>query len=538
MKFSRLSKRSWTVPVDKNEEPSTQRPEVSTHLFGISLITFARKVQKKLASISPKTWAIFLMFGVFFALRLYRLGYHDFWYDEVCTAIYFPNPAYHDWNAPLYLVFLRFWIKIFGISEFSLRFPSLFFNFLSVIITFFLGKELFNNKVGVFASLLIGLSPFHLWYAQEARDYSMVLVLGTASSYFLVKAIKDDKNFIRIFFLLTAAGGLYANYFYMVLFLTQIIILVFLRRSKISFKELLFFLSPAIIFLPWASKFLDKFFNVWQGFWVLKPHSGSLLITFENFILGYNANRLLYDSALLLSGILFFSAARGFLEKSYRKPLLICLSLFCVPVFGIYLFSNLMFSIYLDRALILFSPYAYLLLSVGIVLLSQSLRVFICGIFLFIMAVSTYRFLNDIMVEPVEHHLGTYLKKPVRPIVRYLKEHVHFEDEIVAFTNDSARYGVEYYGKSIPNYYFFDVKILDTTWQKPVADDESNVPTDRIKRLKFNKLWVIFSDWARSGGLCENSKAVKVWLDANFKLDLATVSEGVWICRYSRKPGD
>ena len=51
-------------------------------------------------------------------------------------------------------------------------------------------KNLFNKKVGIIASIFIGLSPFHLWYAQEVRDYSTVLFLGTFASYLLFKAIE------------------------------------------------------------------------------------------------------------------------------------------------------------------------------------------------------------------------------------------------------------------------------------------------------------------------------------------------------------
>src|SRR3989338_2125771 len=120
--------------------------------------------EKKLDNKSKDRWqalAVLLLFSIFFFLRLYKLGYHDLWYDEICTIGYAKYP-WGNWNAPLYWIILHFWIKIFGISEFSLRFPSLIFSFLSVILVFLLGKKLFGKQAGIIASIFIGLSPFHL----------------------------------------------------------------------------------------------------------------------------------------------------------------------------------------------------------------------------------------------------------------------------------------------------------------------------------------------------------------------------------------
>ncbi|MCG2711283.1 MAG: glycosyltransferase family 39 protein [Candidatus Omnitrophica bacterium] len=104
---------------------------------------------------------------------------------------------------------LHFWIKIFRISEFSLRFPSLIFSFLSIIAVFFLGKALFSKKVGLLASIFMGISPFHLWYAQEARDYSMLLFWGTLSSYLLFRAIRKGELKLWVIFTIVSLAGLY-----------------------------------------------------------------------------------------------------------------------------------------------------------------------------------------------------------------------------------------------------------------------------------------------------------------------------------------
>lgn len=136
-----------------------------------------------------ETAIIIFVFAVALALRLYHLGFHDFWYDEIGTINYVKHPWY-NWNAPLYYILLHFWTKLFGISEFSLRLPSAIFSFLTVVTTFILGKNLFGKKAGILASVLIGLSSFHLWYAQEARDYSMVLFLVRCPPVYSIRRFK------------------------------------------------------------------------------------------------------------------------------------------------------------------------------------------------------------------------------------------------------------------------------------------------------------------------------------------------------------
>ncbi|MBU2062783.1 MAG: glycosyltransferase family 39 protein, partial [Candidatus Omnitrophica bacterium] len=210
------------------------------------------------------------VFLIAFALRLFRLGYHDFWYDEIGSVGYALCPWNH-WNAPLYGIVLHFWVKIFGVSEFSLRMPSLIFSFLSVVLIFFFGKELFNKKTGLIAASLMALSPFHLWYAQEARDYSMLLFFGLLSSCFLFKALKnpDGKNWI--FFLLASLAGLYANYFFIFLFIAQGRYVGMFKKAAFSLKTVICFLLVILWFTLYLPRFLEKFYFVWAGFWLPKP---------------------------------------------------------------------------------------------------------------------------------------------------------------------------------------------------------------------------------------------------------------------------
>lgn len=486
-------------------------------------------------SLENRKFIILLILSTAFFLRLYHLGYHDFWYDEIFTVRYAQYP-WHNWNAPLYWILLHPWIKIFGVSEFSLRFPSLLFSFLSVILVFILGKALFNKKVGMMASAFMGLSPFHLWYAQEARDYSMVLFLGLFSTWIFYKALREGKDKFWLFFILISLIGLYTNYFYIFLLLAQGLYIIVLRKFRLNFKELICYLIIALGFSFYLRPFLSKFYYIWQGFWIPKPTWHSLLVTLENFVLGYNGAPYLYSISNILAASFFVSVFWRIPKVGAKQNLILCISLCFIPIICAFFFSKVFFSVYLDRCLIIFSPYYYLILSLGMVYLNRVIKIPLLIIFILMLLVADYRYFKDWMIMPLKHHTGTHIKKPIKPVVKFLEDNIEPQD-IIAFTNESVMPSIRFYRQRIIPlfYYFFDPRFYDSSWRRPIQESPYNVSFYKINDLKFKRLWVISSDWARSGRLDKNSQSVKNWLDKNLKLEFLREFDGLWIFRYGRK---
>jgi len=483
-----------------------------------------------------RKFVIFFILAIAFFLRLYHLGYHDFWYDEIATLSYARYPS-NNWDPPLHWIMLHFWKKAFGVSEFSLRFPSLIFSLLSVILTFFLGKELFNKKIGIVASIFIGFSPFHLWYAQEARSYSMVLFLGTLSSFLFCKVIKEGKLRLWALFILVSILGLYTNYLYIFLFLAQGLYLIFSKRFGLGFKETIYFLIIILGFSFYLPRFLTAFYCTWQGFWIPKPTVKSLIVTTENFILGYNGFFLIYLISDVLVGLFFISALWAITKKEFRAPFIFCIFLFSIPILLTFFFSRVFFSVYLDRGLIIFSPYLYLVLSLGIVSSKKWInRLFLITLILiFFMAI--HRYYTDRITSNLLHRTGAFVKKPFKHVVSFIENKLE-EEDIVAVTNNNPPIipSLAFYSKSHQNYYFFfDPKIKDPNYQRPIIETKFDVPFYKINSLEFKNLWLIASDGGnRNGGLDANSLIVKDWLDKKYKLDLTSEFYGLWVFRYIR----
>jgi 4-amino-4-deoxy-L-arabinose transferase-like glycosyltransferase len=124
--------------------------------------------------------------------------------------------AFGDYKPPGYIYATILPIAIFGLNEFSVRFPSALSGVLMVIITYFLIKTLFPNKkikffnqgisLALAASFLLCISPWSLHLSRVAFEANLAALFNLLAIYFFIKGIKTNKNLIllsSVFFALT-----------------------------------------------------------------------------------------------------------------------------------------------------------------------------------------------------------------------------------------------------------------------------------------------------------------------------------------------
>jgi len=128
-----------------------------------------------------------------FALRVYRLGDANVWWDEALAiwAVRKGLGGVTAWTAsdvhpPLYFWSLWGWVQLFGEGELAARLLSAVLGVLTVIIVYRLGRRLRGERVGLLAAFLTGFSRFHIWWSQELRMYVLAGLLGTLSLYHLL----------------------------------------------------------------------------------------------------------------------------------------------------------------------------------------------------------------------------------------------------------------------------------------------------------------------------------------------------------------
>ena len=139
-----------------------------------------------------------LVLGLGVLLRLYRITEQSIWFDEWLHfsslssmdlrtfldnfRFYIPEHA----AAPFYYVALYGTSRLTGFAPTVLRMFPLITGVGSIGLIYLLGKQIHNTRTGLFAALLLALSPQHIWYSQEIRPYALFLFLSLASVYLLV----------------------------------------------------------------------------------------------------------------------------------------------------------------------------------------------------------------------------------------------------------------------------------------------------------------------------------------------------------------
>jgi 4-amino-4-deoxy-L-arabinose transferase-like glycosyltransferase len=137
------------------------------------------------------TWVAFL-------LRTLTLAGQSLWRDEVDAIRFSSWPILElatglfrvGHNGPLFFLLLRPWRSLSGDSEFALRYPSALFGALAVPLGFVLARQLgFSRQVGLLLGLLLATSPYLVWYGQEAKMYTLLLVLISIAFIAYLKAL-------------------------------------------------------------------------------------------------------------------------------------------------------------------------------------------------------------------------------------------------------------------------------------------------------------------------------------------------------------
>ncbi len=115
-------------------------------------------------------------------------------------------------HSPLYYVLARLGMEWLGSSLTVTRGVAAVISLLSFPCMYFLAQELFaSTLVGMLAVALMAVSPFHLLYAQEAREYSLLTVTMLFSCWTFLKAIRGRKKGSWALYAVSVALGLYAH---------------------------------------------------------------------------------------------------------------------------------------------------------------------------------------------------------------------------------------------------------------------------------------------------------------------------------------
>src|SRR4051812_16560510 len=87
-------------------------------------------------------------------------------------------------TPPLYYVLAWPWAHVFGTDEAALRTLSALFGIATVPVAYLIGRDLGSRRAGLAAAALVAFNPLLVWYSQEARPYSLLVLLCALSMLF------------------------------------------------------------------------------------------------------------------------------------------------------------------------------------------------------------------------------------------------------------------------------------------------------------------------------------------------------------------
>ncbi|HEM48809.1 MAG TPA: hypothetical protein ENO27_01230, partial [Caldithrix sp.] len=142
------------------------------------------------------TWTVAFLIVVAGCLRFYGISKESLWFDEAFSVQFSSSLsnalAGERTNPPFYYVLLHFWMSVFGSSEAGVRSLSVIPSLISIILTYLIGKRLYNKPTGLLAAAFMAFSTFQISYAQEARAYALLTALLLASMLFMDIALRSQ----------------------------------------------------------------------------------------------------------------------------------------------------------------------------------------------------------------------------------------------------------------------------------------------------------------------------------------------------------
>jgi len=270
--------------------------------------------------------ALLAILCVAFFLRFYCLTCSSYWHDEGNTWALVQRSfaqiaadAAADIHPPGYYWLLKLWSLVFGHGPWALRAFSAFTGALTVAVVYAIGKAVISDQLPVVSrqspvpshqspvasrqslisfspllvALLAALNPFQIFYSQEARMYSLLMLESAALVWVVLQEGRRQKakakgeghttaatpsqftihnsQFILSFALL-AAAGLWTHYIFPVV-LAAIFAAWLIRRTPFTIHNsqftihnsprpfLLANLLALLLFLPWLPTAIERVFS-------------------------------------------------------------------------------------------------------------------------------------------------------------------------------------------------------------------------------------------------------------------------------------
>ncbi len=188
-------------------------------------------------------------------LRLLHLGSRSLTLDEGFSVFLarsdpatFSRLIWHsEFNMMLYYGLLRLWLH-FGSSEFVVRSLSVLCAVATVPVIYLVGVRLFGRCTALIACLLLAVHPFHLELSQQARSYTLLILLVSLSSLCFLRMMQNASWANCTVYAAVSALAIYSHFFAALVVLSQWLSL-WLGQWQLPWKKLSRSLAVLVVLL-------------------------------------------------------------------------------------------------------------------------------------------------------------------------------------------------------------------------------------------------------------------------------------------------
>lgn len=193
-----------------------------------------------LTQIAGKPIAVYLcllsitLAGAF--LRAYQLSEWSFWGDEIFTVSGSEDGFnYTPLRKSISSALIQLVTTMKGLNEWNARIVPAIIGVITIPIFYSIVKKIFDIRTALLAALLLALSPWHLYWSQNARFYTALLLFFSLALFFFYWGIEQDEPGYLLLSLLFL--GLAAKERLLALFFVPIILIYLLSLHIFSFEK-------------------------------------------------------------------------------------------------------------------------------------------------------------------------------------------------------------------------------------------------------------------------------------------------------------
>jgi len=437
------------------------------------------------------------------------------------------NIIAQDVHVPLYHMMLHFWQVAFGNGVATARALSMLFFILSIPAIYSLGKLVYNKNAGLYAALLLAISPFMNWYGNEIRMYSLFTLIVILHEYCFIKLYKtvDPQQRKKYWYLygIVSVFGIFTHYFFLFSIFSQALFYLFNKDlfQKGDFKKFVTTIIILVIaFSPWIYYVLHLGTISNSSPLLEAPSSVNIFNTFSQFLFGFQidyVNTIMVSLWPLLVLFGFFGLQRS---KKPSVDTMYFITALIVPMALAFIVSSVFRPLYLSRYLILSLPPLYMAIIAFISNLPRPLKkVFEIGLVVIM--------LGMLFIEAFS--ALTPVKENYKQATSYLMSNAQPDDAIVVSAPFTI-YPVEYYyhGSST----LTTLPIWDRSKYGPVPPFDKATLPDQIATISkdHQNLWLLLS---YDQGYQET---LRLYFDTHYqRLLVKTFSPGLTLYEYKMR---